>query len=344
MRHEKGILLAHQYTVYGLELSLFTRKLEAAMDFYGAPFVRKPKTAHNRKEIEYRSGTHQVPVLRTPENWMIADTTPAMMMLDNRYPARGMFPAGPLGVLVHVVEEFLDEWVARVMVHYRWHYKESSSFAAERITRASMPGSDDNAIASAVKNTPITEWGRRACRATGTASKQQQDAAEAEYRRILEAADQQLQKTPYLLGTRPCAVDTIVLGGLRAHTYMDPDPKKTVSGYPRIVEWCKNATGQWKGGGELAPFPDSTPFAQMILAEMPSTYRPYIMGNADAQIKGEKAFIVNIYGEDVSYLSRPYPELSRQMILNRIKSQIDTKDRNRIREWLVAVNLAECLL
>ncbi len=104
--------MKYQYTVYGIELSLFTRKLEAAMIFYGAPFERKPKTQDNRKEIEHRSGTHQVPVLHTPENWMIGDTTPLLMMLDNRYPARAMFPNGPLGVLVHVVEEFLDEWVA----------------------------------------------------------------------------------------------------------------------------------------------------------------------------------------------------------------------------------------
>ena len=231
--------MAYQYTVYGLELSLFTRKLEAALIFYGAPFVHKPKTQANRQEIEHRSGTHQVPVLHTPENWMIGDTTPLMMLLDNRYPARAMFPHGPLGVLVHVIEEFLDEWVARVMVHYRWHYEESSRFAAERITRATMPDADEATIAAALTNAPIAEWGKRACRATGTASEQQQRAAEAEYTRILDAIDRQLQQTPYLLGSRPCAVDTIVLGGLRAHTYMDPAPKKLVSQYPRIVAWCE---------------------------------------------------------------------------------------------------------
>ena len=48
--------MKYQYTVYGIELSLFTRKLEAAMIFYGAPFERKPKTQDNREEIEHRSG------------------------------------------------------------------------------------------------------------------------------------------------------------------------------------------------------------------------------------------------------------------------------------------------
>ena len=338
--------MKYQYAVYGMELSLFTRKLEAAMIFYNAPFVRKPKTQDNRKEIEYRSGTHQVPILHTPENWMIGDTTPLLMMLDNRYPARAMFPKGPLGILVHVVEEFLDEWVARVMVHYRWHYEESSQFAAERITRASMPNADEATIAEALKNAPIADWGKRACRATGTASAQQQHAAEAEYKRILDAIDQQLQHTPYLLGMRPCAVDTIVLGGLRAHTYMDPDPKKTVSKYPRIVKWCEQGADQWNRNGdntgELTSFPESTPFAQMILSEIPTTYKPYILANAHAQANGDKAFVVTTYEEEVSYLSRPYPELSRQMIINRIANQINAEERQAVQEWLAAVGLAEC--
>ncbi len=333
--------MKYQYTVYGMELSLFTRKLEAAVTFYGAPFVRKPKTHDNRKEIEHRSGTHQVPVLQTPENWMIGDTTPLLMMLDNRYPARAMFPDGPLGVLVHVVEEFLDEWVERVMVHYRWHYEESTRFAAERITRATMPGANEAAIVETLQNAPIAEWGKRACRATGTASEQQQQAAEAEYKRILDAVDQQLRQTPYLLGMRPCAVDTIVLGGLRAHTYMDPTPKKTVSQYPRIVEWCEQGADQWDGNGELAPFPESTPFAQMILSEMPTIYRPYILANAQAQANGDKAFVVTTYEEEVSYLSRPYPELSRQMIVNRIANQINGQERQAVQEWLATVDLAE---
>ena len=92
-----------KYTIYGGELSYFTRKLEAAMNFYGAEFDLKPKPP----EAETRSGTHQVPVLHTPENWMIGDTTPLLQLLDGRYPARRMFPTGSLGVLAHVVEDYI---------------------------------------------------------------------------------------------------------------------------------------------------------------------------------------------------------------------------------------------
>lgn len=319
--------MSQQYTIYGSELSYFTRKLEAAMIFYGASFELKRKPP----EAEARSGTHQVPVLHTPENWMIADTTPLMHLLDTRFPRRRMFPAGPLGVLVQVVEEYFDEWIARTMVHYRWHYEESAVFASER-----MGGGNAEAAAN------IRNWGPRACRATGTESEHQQREAEAEYTRVLDALDTQLAETRYSLGQRPCAVDCILLGGLRAHTNMDPTPRRLVAKYPRVVAWTETEADKWDGGGELAPFPDSTPFARFVLDEMRSTYKPFALGNADAMGAGAKAFHVNTYGEDVSYLTRPYPEQSRQMIREKIAHQLSASERAQVESWLDRVGLADC--
>ncbi len=314
-----------QYTIYGGELSLFTRKLEAAMIFYGADHRVLAKNPANSELIELRAGTHQVPVLHTPENWMIADTTPLIRMLDGRFAERALFPADELGVLVHVLEEHFDEWIARVMVHYRWHYPESAKFAAAKIADGNQDAAER-----------ILSWGPRACRATGTESPHQREAAEAEYLRVLTAAEAQLKDTAYLLGDRPTALDCIVLGGLRAHTYMDPDPKRVVSGFPTVVEWAQSRADRWDGSGELAPFPRSTPFAQAVLGEMADTYAPFVLANRDAQAAGAKAFRCDTYGEEVSYLSRPYPELARNMVIERI-SKLNSPA---VADWLKAHRLA----
>jgi len=321
------------YIIYGGELSYFTRKLEAAMIFYGVDFDLRSKNRADPEEIESRSGTHQVPVLQTPENWMIGDTTPLMHLLDGRIPTRRMFPAGPIGVLVHIIEEYFDEWLARTMVHYRWHYARSAEFA-------SLKMANGNAEAAA----RVRAWGPRACRATGTESEIQRQAAEDEYKRILAAMQQQLNLTPYMLGSRPTAVDCILLGGLRAHTNMDPDPKETTVQFPKVVAWCENLADQWDGHGELAPFPESTPFARFVIDEMVSTYQPYVLGNKDAQAAGARAFHAEIYGEDVSYLSRPYPEQSRRMILEKIEHQLTPEERGKTSTWIRSVDLQACFL
>jgi glutathione S-transferase len=321
--------MTQRYTIYGGELSYFSRKLEAAMIFYGADFTFEGKGADSQL-IETRSGTHQVPVLRTPENWMIADTTPLLHLLDGRFPGREMFPDGPLGVLTQVVEEYFDEWIARTMVHYRWHYEESAIFASQK-----MAGGNAEAAAR------VRSWGPRACRATGTESEVQQKAAELEYIRIVEAIDRQLQESPFMLGDRPTAVDCILLGGIRAHTNMDPTPRKMMAAYPRVTAWADSGADSWDGGGELRPFPEATGFVDFVLGEMVTTYVPYALGNAAAVNAGAKAFHVEVYGEDVSYLSRPYPERSRQMIRDAIE-MLDPPERNAVTAWLQSRQLAGC--
>ncbi len=312
------------YTIYGGELSLFTRKLEAACIFYGADYQLQAKTPANRELVETRSGTHQVPVLHTPENWMVADTTPLLGLLDSRFPDRQLIPAGAMGLLVHLLEDYFDEWVARVMVHYRWHYSESAKFASLKMAAGNQ------AVAEQMLN-----WGPRACRATGTDSPDQQQAAEAEYLRLMAGVEQQLQSTPFLLGHRPTALDCIVLGGLRAHTNMDPDPKLAIAQYSTVVGWAEqqadaSAAEPW---GELAELPLSTEFAQLVLQEMAQTYQPFLLANAKALAAGAKAFHLPIYGEEVSYLTRPYPETARQMLLTRLQS-LTAIERNKALQLL----------
>lgn len=319
------------YVVYGSELSYFTRKLTAGLDFYEAAYELRAKDASVREEVEARSGTHQIPVLHTPENWMIADSTPLLELLDTRFPRRRLFPAGALGVLVHLVEEYFDEWVARTMVHYRWHYPRSAEFAALR-----MAGGDAEAAAR------IAAWGPRACRATGTESPSQQQAAEAEYRRILDAAERQLAESAFLLGDRPTAVDCIVLGGLRAHINMDPDPQAVLEGYPRVVAWAEREAGRWNGEGELSPFPASTPFARMVIAELREHYLPVLAANARAVAAGAKAFTAETYGEPVSYLARPYPVRSWQMIQRRAAHLVPS-EREVVAAWADQQGLAGAL-
>jgi len=154
--------------------------------------------------------------------------------------------------------------------------------------------------------------------------------------------EHQLSDTPYMLGGRPTAVDCVLLGGLRAHTNMDPDPKAVTAGYPRVVAWSEGAADGWSGNGALEAFPESTPFARFVLSEMATTYQPYVLGNRHAQQAGAKAFHADIYGEKVSYLSRPYPQRSSQMVSDRITLTLTEPEREAVASWLHEVDLGEC--
>ncbi len=170
----------------------------------------------------------------------------------------------------------------------------------------------------------------------------QKKEAENEYFRIMDAAEAQLKQTRFLLGDRPTAMDCIVLAGLRAHFLYDPAPKKVLyDRYPTVVRWTEKEADQWDGSGELANFPESTDFSRFILSEMAETYQLFALGNRDALVQGNKAFVINIYGEEVSYLARPYIEQSRRMIVDRINHDLSLKEKETVTEWLNSVDLSE---
>jgi glutathione S-transferase len=305
-----------EYIVYVAPHSLFTRKLEVALQFYGAPFQSLRKRGSGiEEEIEARSGTHQMPVLRTPGNRMLADTTPLIEMLDARYPARRLFPEGPQGILAYLVEEFFDEWVARVMVHYRWNDRENARVVSEEM------GNGDEAV------TPyLRDWGPRACRATGTGTPELGRAADEEYRRLLSAMESQLQDTSYLLGEDPTAADCAVLGGLYAHILMDPGPRKMMRDFPTITAWADAQPGPAARRHSPERSIKLTPFARHALEVMAKSYCPFVLGNSDALRNGRKAFVIHTYGIEASYLTRPYPEESRAMLVRKMVDSLTPEE------------------
>ena len=61
-----------------------------------------------------------------------------------------------------------------------------------------------------------------------------------------------------------------------------------------------------------------SPFVQLVLKEMGGPFKRFVQGNGAALAKGEKAFVI-AYGEDVSYLCRPYVEQSRRMLIEKLR-------------------------
>jgi glutathione S-transferase len=323
-------MTSERYVVYGMDRSYFSRKLEAAMQWYGLPFDFTAKTMVLAPDIESKSGTRQVPVLVTPEGEYLRDTTPILLALDERVPERRMFPPGTLGVLVHLVEEWFDEWLPRTALHYRWNFPDSAEKARADIAAQIAPEAQPEVQATIGQG--IQHWGTRACRATGMSEAAPQRAAEDEYRHIMTAIDEQLKTTRFLLGDRPCVVDAVVLGGLRAHFDADPAPRTVIEDLTALRAWLDGGC-EWDGAGELAPFPESTGLARVVLAAIGNTLLPYALANRDALTNGDKAFVIAVHGNEVSYRARPYVEESRQMIATRVSS-LDATTAATVAGWL----------
>jgi hypothetical protein len=129
-----------------------------------------------------RAATHQIPVVRTPENWMLADSTPILQLLDSRLGSatQRFYPAGLNGALAAVLEEYFDEWFARLAVFTRW------TFFEENASSVDWPMRQVPAAAAA--------WGKRAVRATLGGTELQQEHGVKELQRVLGALNDHLEQ------------------------------------------------------------------------------------------------------------------------------------------------------
>ena len=66
-------------------MSMFTRKLEAQLRYQHIPYQWEIKSRQNTDGINTRAGTHFIPVLKTPDGWLINDTISIGPLLQDRF-------------------------------------------------------------------------------------------------------------------------------------------------------------------------------------------------------------------------------------------------------------------
>ena len=120
------------YTLIGQELSMFTRKLEAQLRYQGIPYVWQYKTMASASEIEARAGTRFIPLLDTPDGWLLNDTISIGPMLHERFSDQPVIPSSPnQRSLCFVLEDFFNHWLPRHALHSRWCYPETVAAAGK---------------------------------------------------------------------------------------------------------------------------------------------------------------------------------------------------------------------
>eukprot|EP00035_Acanthoeca_spectabilis_P026708 m.463910 g.463910 ORF g.463910 m.463910 type:complete len:374 (-) comp23212_c0_seq1:112-1233(-) len=332
-------MVSQGYTVYGAQLSFFTMKLVAGLEWHlPNQFTYRPKGALAgtqpegsddlpADELESRSGTHQIPVLVTPENWCVADTTPIFTLLDGRMSEPKFYPPGIVGALAAVMEEYFDEWAPRWCIHTRWQCGEETAREGARglVAERNLPP----AIARQVEET-IKKWGRRAGKAIGVSSEMQQRACEAEILRVLTALNTHLLRgNRFIFGDSPTAVDCVIMGAFKAHLLRDPFPREFLKDLTAVRHWHDHVFGS--AVPEKASVVDHTlsldslpPFCSLVLDEMGGAFAKFVEGSRDAHASESKSFVATTYGENVSYLFRPYVEKSRQLLRHKLSVHLNS--------------------
>ncbi|MCB1691080.1 MAG: glutathione S-transferase family protein [Halioglobus sp.] len=286
------------YQLIGSELSFFTRKLEAQLRYQQIPWCYLFKTEERKAELEAKSGTHFIPLLMTPDKWLIHDTIAIGPMLSDRFRERAVIPETPLQrACCFILEDAFNHWLGRTCVHSRWCYPENVAwvgprFGANMVLDRSIdePLTDEELTQLAPVGTMMYEgFGKNACEANGVAT-DQAEAVRGDFNHLLAALSVHFADNDFLLGDRPCLADFALAGASKAHFICDPEPQSWLGEHrDMLYQYTERFFSDWPD--DLAPWPanDQVPDTLATLLDyLQGSYYVSATANITAGLAGEK--------------------------------------------------------
>ena len=288
------------YQLIGSELSFFTRKLEAQLRCQQIPWRYLFKTEERKAELEAKAGTHFIPLLMTPDKWLIHDTIAIGPMLSERFKKRAVIPTTPLQrACCFILEDAFNHWLGRVCVHSRWCYPDNIAWAGPRFGANMML---DRSIDEGLSATELEQlapigtmmykgFGKAVCEANGVGP-QQAAAVQGDFKNMLDALATHFADNDFLLGDRPCLADFALAGASKAHFICDPEPESWLGQHrDMLYKYTNQFFGDWQG--ELAPWPadDRVPETLSTLLDyLQGSYYQSAPANIAAGLAGEKFY------------------------------------------------------
>jgi glutathione S-transferase len=142
------------YRLYASEVSYFSGKVRPAFRYKRVPFVEiLATTAAYRDVIRPRIGFAMIPVVVTPEDETVQDSSDILDALERRFPEPPLYPATPVQRLVgYLVELYADEFLELPALHYRWSFPESEAKARADFAATTGDVARANRFADAIKS------------------------------------------------------------------------------------------------------------------------------------------------------------------------------------------------
>ena len=191
------------YTLYGVELSLYTGKARSYLRYKGVDRQEKmPSLEDYNSWIVPKAGGMIIPVMMTADDEFVQDTTDIIDFVEAREGTASVYPETPKQKLAALLLEFFgDEWLVMPAMHYLWNYlDEQRDFILSEFGRQLKP---DASLAE-----QVAIGGEFSKPFSGSlpvlgVNETTIPAIERSYLTMLEQLNTHFKAQPFLFGTRP---------------------------------------------------------------------------------------------------------------------------------------------
>lgn len=277
------------YTLYTMDNSPYSDKIRALLRYKKIAFVEHTENLETRFTVlQARTGKTMVPVVLTPDDQALNDSTTIAAVLEKRHPTPATRWQDPsMDAVAMLLEDYADEWLVRIMLASRWYHAadaaQNAAIIATGMTHA-LFGIDFQRAAKDFPPGIISSVPKMG------ATPQNAEGWYAMVPRILDAMAAVLEKSEYLTGSRPHLCDFAFYGMLNqirrdptGYGWITAGPKVVLAWIDRLETACKE--GGAESGG--APLADATALVPLV-REAAQTYFRMSAANARSVDAGSK--------------------------------------------------------
>ena len=301
------------YRIFGNEMSPYSVKVRAWFRYKAVPHLWLQRSQH-REEFKARARLPLIPLVVTPDDRAIQDSTPVIEALEAENPEPSIHPEDPaLRFLSALIEEYGDEWGNKLMFHHRWHSEVDRRGTALVLARSFLPHDDSAAVEALAEQVRERMVGRVHFTGSSEANAPLISRYLDDLLAILEA---HLESRKYLFGARPAFADF----GLAPQLYeaaLDPTAAGIIRARaPKVLAWSYRVLEPHNEG----PFEDWDSLKETLtplLANAGAYFLPWSRANSDALEAGEESFSVDLPGG--AYVQGPQKYHARSLIALRQK-------------------------
>lgn len=316
-----------RYRIFGAELSPYSVKVRSYFRYKRIPHQWIPRSPAVQEEFQRYAKLPLIPLVVTPQDEGIQDSTPIIEKMETIFPEPTIFPGDPaLRFVSALLEEYADEWGNKHMFHYRWFYEPDQRSAADRIARMNLPA---EAPAEVIEQSVRTVRERMVPRLSFVGSSSEtKEQIESSFRRLLGIVEQHLERRSYLLGARPALADF----GLFAQLYecsTDPTPGEMMRQQsPRTLAWIDRmldaSQDQAAPRASFEPWEAlRTTLEPLLVEEVAGVFLPWTLANAQALRSGAETFSVDLEGRSFRQATQKYHARSLGALRDKYRATTD---------------------
>ncbi len=286
--------MSSEYRIHGVEISPYSVKVRSYFRYKGIPHRWIPRNQDAAGEYQKYVKLPLVPLVVTPDDEGIQDSTPIIERVDALHPEPSIHPADPVAQFVSVLlEEFGDEWGNKWMFHYRWAREVDQLSCAGRIARSMMPAADEAQLASGIAMVRERMVNRVSFVGSNPGTAPQ---IEDSFRETLALLEPHFANRAYLFGKRPAFADFAMWGQLY-NAWTDPTPGAIINATaPNMLAWIHRML--WpRAEGDFEPWSNLAPtLIPLLERQVGRLFMPWSVANAAAIANGREEFSVELGG------------------------------------------------